>query len=65
MDSLDLLDYGAAADFLGLSEYTLRRYVSLGMLPHVKLGPKLVRIKPAELIAWLDSRAVPERRRGV
>ncbi len=55
MQKLDLLDYAAAADFIGLSEYTLRRYVSLGKLPYVKLGAKAVRFEPDQLTAWVES----------
>jgi excisionase family DNA binding protein len=58
----DLLDYASAAAFLGLSEFTLRRYVSKGIIGCVKLGPKLVRFAPESLSAWLMSRMVEPRR---
>ncbi len=63
MESVGLLDYGAAADFLGLSEHTLRRYVSLGKLPYLKLGSKLVRFEPERLRHWVESRRVEPRAR--
>ena len=58
MERLNLLDYRAAAQYLGLSEYTLRRYVSRKLVPHVKLGLKLVRFKPETLRAWLEEHSV-------
>ncbi len=59
-----LLDYKGAADFLGLSEYTLRRWVSLGRVPHVKLGLMLVRFEPEALERWLGSCRVEPVARG-
>ncbi len=53
-----LLDYKEAANFLGFSEFTLRIYVSLGMVLYIKLGPTLVRFQSEALECWLDSRRV-------
>ena len=58
MEKIALLDYREAADFIGLSEYTLRRYVSMGKIAHVKLGSKLVRFEPDSLRRWVESRRV-------
>lgn len=55
MEKIDLLDYRAAADFIGLSQFTLRRYVSLGTIAHVKLGGKLVRFEPESLRKWIEN----------
>lgn len=62
-DKPHLLDYAGAAAFLGLSQFTLRRYVSRGLISYVKLGPKLVRFRPEEdLSRWIASHAVEPRR---
>ncbi len=55
-EKIELLDYAGAAAYLGLSEFTLRRYVSRGILGCTKLGPKLVRFKPEILSAWIEER---------
>lgn len=39
----------AAADALGLSERAVRRYISEGLLPAYRLGPRQIRIKTADL----------------
>jgi excisionase family DNA binding protein len=64
MERMDLIDYREAAAFVGLSEYTLRRYVSNGRLPHVKLGLKLVRFEPEVLRHWVESRRVAPVAKG-
>jgi excisionase family DNA binding protein len=55
MQKLELLDYRGAAEFIGLSEFTLRRYVSHRKIPFVKLGEKAVRFEPSQLISWVES----------
>lgn len=55
MEKLALLDYRSAAVFIGLSAHTLRRYVSHGKVPYVKLGAKAVRFEPSQLIAWVEA----------
>ena len=64
MKKLDLLDYQEAAQFLGLSEFTVRRYVSKGQLPHVKLGLKLVRVEPAALCRWVEEHRIEAMNNG-
>ena len=61
MESPELLDYKAAATFVGLSEYTLRRYVSMRRLPFIKVGAKLVRFEPARLLRWIESQRFEPR----
>jgi len=57
-----MMDYYEAAAYLGLSKGTLYAMVSRRQIPHVRLGPRLVRFSRAELDAWLDARTVmPER----
>lgn len=43
-----------AADYLGVTERTLRRYVASGQLPAYRLGPRLLRFKQSDLDALLQ-----------
>ncbi len=61
MQKPELLDYAAAAVYLGLSEFTVRRYVSRGLIGRLKLGPRLVRFTPAQLDAFISARSVEPR----
>jgi excisionase family DNA binding protein len=54
----ELLNYMGAAEYLGLSPLTLRRYVSRRLVPYLKLGPSAVRFTPEDLDHWLESRKV-------
>lgn len=42
---------GEAADYLGFSERSLRRYIAEGRLPAYRLGPRQLRFKRADLDA--------------
>ncbi len=53
-----LIDYGAAAELLGIPLGTLYEWVSRKKLPHVRLGPRLVRFDEDELRDWLNTRRV-------
>jgi len=53
---------GAAAE-LALSERTIRRAIAAGDLPAYKVG-KSVRIRRADLEAWLESKRLPNARSG-
>jgi excisionase family DNA binding protein len=44
-----LLTYAEAAEMAGCSTRTLQRRVAAGQLPAVRLGPRTVRIRPADL----------------
>ena len=54
-----LLDYDQAAARLGLKVTTLRSLVSRRQVPHVRIGPRLVRFDAAELDALIASSRVP------
>ena len=63
-----LLNYQQAAELLGLSENTLRKYVSCRVIPFVKIG-RSVRFNPSELSSWIESNSyaainVPRGRGG-
>lgn len=46
--SLQTLD--AAARSLGVSARTIRRYIAQGVLTGYRLGPRLLRVDPAEVV---------------
>lgn len=54
-----LIDYAAAESLTGIRRGTLASMVSRRQIPHVRLGPRLVRFDPAELAAWIAERRVP------
>ena len=54
-----LITYDEAAKRLGLTLGTLYALVHTGRIPHVRLGKRLVRFRPAELERWLESNSVP------
>jgi excisionase family DNA binding protein len=58
-----LLNNTQAAEFLAISPYSLRRYVALRLIPHIKVGKRLVRFRLADLEAYLNRRTVTARRR--
>ena len=41
----------AAAAYFHVSEYTVRRWIKIGVLPAYKLGPRLVRVRMDEVAA--------------
>ncbi|MGV7277023.1 helix-turn-helix domain-containing protein [Mycobacterium kansasii] len=47
----DLLTTQQAAKFLGVSDATLRKWVREGLIPEVRVGRKLLRFDPKDLIA--------------
>lgn len=52
------VDYSAAAQYLGLKVGTLRSMVARKQVPHIRLGPQLVRFDLAELEKWLREHSV-------
>ena len=42
------------ADFLGVSGRTVRNYVGRGLIPASRIGPKLLRISPTALAAFME-----------
>ena len=51
----ELLTLRSAARALAVSERTVRRLVTAGTLPHVRIG-RAVRITPEDLATWIDQR---------
>ena len=57
----DIIGYREASDLLGVPKGTVHCWVSRRLLPHLRLGKRLVRFRRAELQAWLDSHQVPAK----
>lgn len=60
-----LLTYPEATAFLGIPIGTLYNWVSQQKIPFVRIGPRSVRFRKNELVAWLEARAnLPAKRRA-
>ncbi len=57
----DLMTYDEVAALLGVPKGTLYAWVHDRRLPHIRLGPRLVRFSRKALAAWLAERAVAPR----
>ena len=57
MDERRLLSVKEVARVLGVSQVTVRRRISTGEIPAVRLGGpgKALRVHPDELAAWIDA----------
>ena len=47
--AVEFCTIGQAADFLGLTERSIRRYIADGKLPAFRLGEKQIRIRVADV----------------
>jgi excisionase family DNA binding protein len=54
-----LLTVAEAAEFLAVSQFTLRRWLRGRQIEHVRLG-RSVRIRPSVLERWLNDRTVQQ-----
>jgi excisionase family DNA binding protein len=54
----DLIGYSAAAALLGVPVGTLYSWTHLKKVPHIRLGPRLVRFSRAGLAMWLRNLTV-------
>lgn len=52
------INYQDAASYLGIKVATLRSMVSRRQVPHIRLGPQLVRFDIDELEKWLREHSV-------
>lgn len=62
MEEHKLLNYRQAAEFIGVTLGTLYSMVARRMVPHHRIGPRLVRFDLTELRAWLERNSVPDQR---
>ncbi len=53
----EIMDVQQAAEYLGLSEYTLREWVRKRKIPHLKVNGSL-RFRKSKLDRWLDHHEV-------
>lgn len=59
-----LIDYEGAERLTGIRRGTLASMVSRRQIPHVRIGPRLVRFERAALEEWIGARRVPARSGG-
>ena len=52
-----MLSVDEVASVLGVSKNTVYNWAQAGVIPHSKLGPKLVRFNPDVLELWLKSKS--------
>jgi excisionase family DNA binding protein len=57
-----LLTYSQVAEQYGLNAGTLAAYVHLKLIPHVRLGRRLVRFDSADIDGWINERRVRAER---
>lgn len=53
-----LLSTRQAAEYLGISATSIRRYIADGLIPFHKVGPKLIKVDPADLDAFARKASV-------
>jgi excisionase family DNA binding protein len=58
------LTYREAAELLGVTVGTLYSMVSRRLVPHHRIGRRLVRFNRTELEGWLQRHSVADRREG-
>ncbi len=51
---MTVLNVNEAAGYLRVTPGTIRRWVAAGLLPAVRVGPRIVRIKFTDLLAFLE-----------
>jgi excisionase family DNA binding protein len=54
----EMLTYHAVSELLGIKLGTLYSMVARKEIPHVRLGPRLIRFRRSELDAWIRERSV-------
>jgi len=54
----EILSVRQAAEFLGLSEYTIREWVRLRRIPHSKVNGT-IKFRRSRLIRWIDRGEIP------
>lgn len=64
MSEPKLMAYAEAAAFIGVTVGTLYSMVARRIVPHHRIGRRLVRFSRDELQAWLARNAVPDQREG-
>ena len=54
----EVMGYAGAAAHTGLAKGTVRAMVCRRQIPHLRLGPRLVRFRRSDLDRWLHERLV-------
>ena len=58
---MEMLTYSDVATLLGIPKGTVYAMVHAGAIPHVRLGPRLVRFERTAVLAWLEEHRVTAR----
>jgi len=62
MSEPKLMAYAEAAEFIGVTVGTMYSMVARRIVPHHRIGRRLVRFSRDDLRAWLQRNSVPDRR---
>ncbi|MBX3217127.1 MAG: helix-turn-helix domain-containing protein [Labilithrix sp.] len=62
-NATEMLTYQQTSKFLNVPVGTLYDWVHRKVVPHVRLGPRLVRFPLSALVRWLEARSVAEKGR--
>jgi len=54
-NQIDLYTYSELSELLRVPVSTLRKWVMLKSIPHIKLGTKLVRFRKRDILDWLHN----------
>lgn len=54
----NLIDYKEAASRLCVPVTTLRVMVNRKQIPHIRLGKRIVKFDPDELLSWVNARRI-------
>lgn len=57
-NAANLIDYATVERVFGIKRSSLRYWVSVKRVPHVRLGPRTVRFRRDELQRWLETHRV-------
>ena len=58
-DDDETIGYAGLIRLTMLPKRTLQRYVRLGMIPHIRFSPRVVRFRRAQINQWMSRREVP------
>jgi excisionase family DNA binding protein len=61
MNTKSPLTIAAASEYLGISAKSVRRLLASRQLPFLRIGPRLVRIRSADLDAFITARTVQSK----
>lgn len=57
-DGIEYIGYKQLAEMLGVKVATIYSWVSRRVVPYVRVGPRVVRFRRADIDKWLEERSV-------